>query len=344
MDLITYGSVAAASFIRLENIMVTPQAPIGSPFSAASTAAEVVRGVDLTGKTAIVTGGYSGIGVETVRALRSAGAKLFVPVRDLAKARANLSGMPDVKLAPMDLLDPVSIDRFVEWFFAAGCNLNILINNAGIMAPPLARDTRGYESQFAANHLGHFQLTCRLWRALVDANGARVIALSSFGHRRAGMDFHDPNFERRAYDPWIAYGQSKTANSLFAVALDSIGQGRGVRAFAVHPGGIATDLLRHMSKAEIDANRVFDKSGAPIIDPENNKKTPQQGAATSVWCATSPQLNGLGGVYCADCEIARALPSDDSVELHGVRPRAIDPVAGGRLWQLSEQLTGATLD
>jgi NAD(P)-dependent dehydrogenase (short-subunit alcohol dehydrogenase family) len=193
-------------------------------------------------------------------------------------------------------------------------------------------------------HLGHFQLTCRLWPALVRARRARVVALSSFGHRRAGVDFHDPNFLRRPYDPWIAYGQSKTANSLFAVALDSIGQHQEVRAFAVHPGGIATDLIRHMSKAAIDASEIIDKDGNPIIDPANNKKTPQQGVATGVWCATSPQLHGMGGVYCADCDIAVALPTDDRTALHGVRPRAIDPVAAGRLWQLSEQLTGTSID
>ena len=324
--------------------MLTPQAPIGSPFGASTTAAEVIQGIDLTGKTVIVTGGYSGIGVETVRAFRSARAKVFVPARDMGKAKADLADMPDVTLAPMDLLDPGSIDDFAEWFLGAGTTLHVLVNNAGVMAAPLSRDARGYESQFAVNHLGHFQLTCRLWPALVRANGARVVALSSFAHRRAGIDFRDPNFEQREYDPWIAYGQSKTANSLFAVALDSIGQRRGVRAFAVHPGAIVTGLIRHMSKAEIHASRMFDESGEPIIDPENSRKTPQQGAATSVWCATSPQLEGLGGVYCADCEVARALPSDDSTEMHGVRPRAIDPVAAGRLWQLSEQLTGATLD
>ena len=324
--------------------MITPQAPIGSRFGASSTAAEVIAGCDLTGKTAVVTGGYSGIGVETVRAFRSAGAKVVVPARDMAKARENLTEMPDVTVAPMDLLDPNSIDGFAKWFLEKDDKLHILVNNAGIMAPPLSRDSRGYESQFAANHLGHFQLTCVLWPALVRAGGARVVALSSYGHRRAGVDFHDPNFEHRKYDPWIAYGQSKTANSLFAVALDSIGKRKGIRAFAVHPGGIATDLIRHMSKAEIDASKIIDDAGKPIIDPENNKKTPQQGAATTVWCATSPQLEGLGGVYCQDCDIARPLPSDESTEMHGVRPRAIDPVAAGRLWQLSEQLTGATLD
>lgn len=324
--------------------MSTPQAPIGSGFGAASTAAEVITGRDLRGKTAVVTGGYSGIGVETVRAFRSAGAKVVVPARDMTKAKENLVKMPDVALVPMDLLDPKSIDEFAKCFLKKNDKLHILVNNAGIMAPPLSRDSRGYESQFAANHLGHFQLTCVLWPALIRAERARVVALSSYGHRRAGVDFHDPNFERREYDPWIAYGQSKTANSLFVVALDSIGKRKGIRAFAVHPGGIATDLIRHMSKAEIDASKIIDEAGKPVIDPENNKKTPQQGAATTVWCATSPQLEGMGGVYCQDCDIALALPTDDSTEMHGVRPRAIDPVAAGRLWQLSEQLTGATLD
>ena len=324
--------------------MLTPQSPIGSGFGAASTAADVIKGIDLTGKTAIVTGGYSGIGTETVRALRSAGATVTVPARDLKKARAALSDMPDVALETLDLLDPASIDGFANRYVARNPSLHILINNAGIMAPPLARDARGYESQFSANHLGHFQLSCRLWPALARAEHARVVALSSFGHRRAGVDFHDPNFERRAYDRWIAYGQSKTANALFALALDSIGKSRGVRAFSVHPGGIATDLIRHMSQAEIDASNILDQHGRPVIDPENNKKTPQQGAATSVWCATSPQLNSMGGVYCADCDIAPALPSDDSTELRGVRPRATDPVAAGRLWQLSEQLTGVSID
>lgn len=324
--------------------MPTLQAPIGSGFGPASTAAEVITGIDLTGKNVVVTGGYSGIGVETVRAFRSAGATVVVPVRDMAKAQEALRDIPGVVLEDMDLLDPASIDRLAERVLAATDSLDILVNNAGVMAPPLSRDARGYESQFAANHLGHFQLTCRLWPALRRASGARVIALSSYGHRRAGIDFHDPNFETREYDPWIAYGQSKTANALFAVALDSIGQHHGVRAFSVHPGGIVTGLVRHMSQAQIDASEILDKEGRPIIDPQNNKKTPQQGAATTVWCATSPKLDGLGGVYCADCEIARALPSDDSTEMHGVRPRATDPVAAGRLWQLSEQLTGARID
>ncbi len=324
--------------------MSTLQAPIGSGFGPASTAAEVISGIDLTGKHVVVTGGYSGIGVETVRAFHSAGAKVIVPARDMGKAQEALRDVPGVMLEEMDLLDPASIDRFADRVLATTDALHILVNNAGVMASPLSRDARGYETQFAANHLGHFQLTCRLWPALRRADGARVIALSSYGHRRAGIDFHDPNFLTRAYDPWVAYGQSKTANALFAVALDSIGQRAGVRAFSVHPGGIVTDLIRHMSQEQIDASEIIDKAGRPIIDPQNNKKTPQQGAATSIWCATNPMLDGMGGVYCADCEIAPALPSDDSSALHGVRPRAMDPVAAGRLWQLSEQLTGARIE
>ncbi|NBD23103.1 oxidoreductase [Paenibacillus glycinis] len=324
--------------------MTTKQAPIGSGFGASTTAVEVMKGIDLTGKIAIVTGGYSGIGLETVRAFCSAGAKVMVPARNIEKAKKALAGLPDVLIDTMDLLIPATIDAFADRFLRQFEKLHILVNNAGVMATPLMRDERGYESQFSANHLGHFQLTCRLWPALVGAEGARVIALSSYAHRRAGLNFDDLNFERREYDPWLAYGQAKTANALFAVALDSIGKHYGVRAFSVHPGGIVTDLQRHLSQADMDALNILDETGMPIIDPDHNKKTPQQGAATSVWCATSPLLAGRGGVYCADCEIARALPRDASTEMHGVRPRATDPVAAGRLWQISEQLTGVKLD
>ena len=227
--------------------MRAPQAPIGSGFGAATTAEEVIRGRDLKGKVAIVTGGYAGIGLETVKAFVSAGARVVVPARDKVKAENALAGLRGVTVEALDLMDPWSIDGFANRFLAANDALHILVNNAGIMAPPLARDVRGYESQFSTNHLGHFQLTCRLWPALRRARGARVIALSSYGHRRAGMDFDDPNFERRAYERWIAYGQSKTANALFAVALDPIGEPFGIRAFSVHPGGIVTDLMRTLS-------------------------------------------------------------------------------------------------
>jgi NAD(P)-dependent dehydrogenase (short-subunit alcohol dehydrogenase family) len=323
--------------------MRTPQAPIGSGFGAATTAAEVIRGRDLTGKVAIVTGGYAGIGLETVRAFHSAGATVVVPARDRGKAEGALAALPGVALETLDLMDPWSIDGFANRFLVVHEALHILVNNAGIMASPLVRDVRGYEGQFSTNHLGHFHLTCRLWPALRRAGRARVVALSSYAHRRAGVDFDDPNFERRPYDRWVAYGQSKTANALFAVALDAIGERDAIRAFSVHPGGVASDLIRNLSAEEIASYKIFDEAGRAIIDPERNMKTPEQGAATTVWCATSPQLEGLGGVYCANCDIAPALPSDDSPALHGVRPRATDPVAAERLWHMSERLTRTAL-
>ncbi len=328
--------------------MSTPQAPIGSGFGAASTAAEVIRGRDLSGKTAIVTGGYSGLGRETARVLRSAGARVIVPARDLDRAATALKGL-DVEIQPMDLLDPASIDAFAERFVGSGQPLHILVNSAGIMATPLVRDARGYESQFATNHLGHFQLVARLWPALRQANGARVVSVSSWGHRYSPVVFDDPNFERRAYDRWAAYGQSKTANILFAVALDERGKADGVRAFSLHPGGIVgTGLEKHVSKEELRAAGTIDEHGKPIIDPARNLKTVEQGASTSVWCATSPQLEGMGGVYCENTDIAPLITRDIEVTgmsdatrrtgALGVLPYAVDPEAADRLWTLSEHL------
>ena len=317
----------------------TSQHPIGSGFGAETTAAEVIHGLDLSGRTAIVTGGYSGIGLETTRTLLSAGAKVVVPAKDLSKATGALAAMPGAITETLDLMDPFSIDAFAKRFVASGQPLHILVSNAGVMANPLTRDARGYESQFSTNHLGHFQLTARLWPALRRAKGARVVSLSSVGHRRAKVDFEDPNFERREYDRWVAYGQSKTANALFAISLDSLGEPDGIRAFSVHPGGVITDLIRNMSTAEVRAYGVLDEHGRPIIDPARNMKTPEQGAATSVWCATSRELDGLGGVYCENCDIALPVPGD-STELRGVRPWAMDREFADKLWNLSERLTG----
>ncbi|MFO0748446.1 MAG: oxidoreductase [Myxococcota bacterium] len=316
--------------------MTTPQQPIGSGYGAHTTARDVLGERRLDGVTAIVTGGYAGVGLETTRVLADAGATVVVPARTLDKARVALADVPRVELERLDLFDPASVDAFAARFLATGRPLHLLVNNAGIMATPLARDARGFESQLATNHLGHFQLTARLWPALVRAGGARVVALSSRGHRRAAIDFDDPHFERRGYDKWLAYGQSKTANALFAVALDARGRAQGVRAFSVHPGAIVTELMRSLSETEVDdAVAAIGKVGVAL-------KSVAQGAATSVWCATSPALDGKGGVYCEDCDIAVLAPADAPSPI-GVRPWATDPAQAERLWTLSEAWTGVRL-
>jgi NAD(P)-dependent dehydrogenase (short-subunit alcohol dehydrogenase family) len=320
--------------------MVTPQVPIGSGFGAATVPGDVLGDIDLTGKTAIVTGGYSGIGLETVRALASVGATVIVPARDLEKAERNLAGLKGARIAALDLMNARSIRRFAGHFLDSQQPLHILVNNAGMIANTLVRDQRGYESQFSTNHLGHFQLTTMLLPALQKAQGARVVSVSSRGHHHAGVDFDDPHFERRPYDRAVGYGQSKTANALFAVSLDAKWQADGIRAFSLHPGGIVTTgFVRSMTPEEKQASGYLDAGGQPIIDPENNMKTVEQGAATNVWCATSRQLDGLGGVYCENCDVAMEAPAD-SRQLLGVRPWAIDPERAQRLWALSESLSG----
>ncbi|MFC5359315.1 oxidoreductase [Azospirillum himalayense] len=329
--------------------MISPispdQTPIGSGFGPATTAAEAVRGIDLRGRVAVVTGGYSGIGLETTRALAEAGATVIVPARDRIRAAAVLAGLDRVELEALDLADAVSVAAFARRFCQSGRPLSILVNSAGIMATPLHRDADGREGQFATNHLGHFRLTLALWRALRaagrEAGGARVVSVSSRGHQIAGIDFDDLDFERRPYDKWIAYGQSKTANALFAVALDRRGREHGVRAFSLHPGQILTELSRHLSAEEIAAFDALDAEGRPRIDPSRGMKTVAQGAATSVWCATSPRLDGLGGVYCEDCDVAPV--HDTATGRRGVHPWAADDALAERLWSVSETLTGVSL-
>lgn len=332
--------------------MRTPQTPIASGFGRASTADAVIAGIDLSGRTAIVTGGYSGLGIETVRVFLAAGARVIVPARDVGRARAAMTGVAAAEVWPMDLLDPASIDAFARRFLAEGTPLHILVNNAGIMAlPELTLDARGHELQFATNHLGHFQLTLRLWPALKAAHGARVVSVSSLGHRFSPVVFDDIDFHRRPYAPFAAYGQSKTANALFAVELDRRGAADGVRAFAVHPGGIVeTNLGKHLDPAMLKGFNAFDAEGKAIIAPERGLKSPAMGAATQVWCATSPALAGLGGVYCEDCDVSVPLAPPtgeyvlgDSLGQGGVFPHAVDPAAAARLWTLSEELTGVRL-
>ncbi len=316
--------------------MTTPQEPLASPFGYRSTAAEVIAGIDLAGKVALVTGGYSGLGLETVRALAGAGAKVIVGARRPEVAGADLADVVgEVLILPLDLADPASIDHFAALVAAETPALNILINNAAIMACPKALDSRGFESQFATNHLGHFQLAARLW-PLLKAGKARVVALSSSGHARNGLDLSDINFVYRDYDKWTAYGQAKSANALFALQLDKLGAAHGVRAFSVDPGGIRTPLQRHLTMEEQIAMGWYDADGN--LNPMF--KTTEQGASTSVWCAVSPLLEGMGGVYCADCNIA-APWQEGNPPYVGVHPHVRDEGLAAALWAKSEELTGA---
>lgn len=318
---------------------MTAQKPIASPFGMRSTASDVIDGISLSGKTALVTGGYSGLGRETVRALADAGAKVFVGARRPDAAAADLEGIAgDITILTLDLSDPASIDAFATDLAGHTGKIDILINNAAVMACPLARDARGYESQFATNHLGHFQLTARVWPLLKAAGpGTRVVALSSIGHARSGVDLEDPHFERRDYDKWTAYGQAKSANAQFAIHLDEIGKSLGIRAFAVHPGGIKTPLQRHLTLEEQIAMGWIDKDGNvnPLF------KSVEEGAATSVWCAVSPLLEGEGGVYCEDCNIA-AFWEEGMHPYTAVRPHAVDRERAAALWAASEKMTGVS--
>jgi len=318
--------------------MTTTQAPIDSPFGMRSTAKEVVEGIDLSDKTIVVTGGYSGLGTETVRALAGAGAHVIVGARRPETAEEVLAGMGgSIVILPLDLSVPASIDAFAKSVAATVGQLDILINNAAIMASPLMRDARGYEMQFATNHLGHFQLTARLWPLLVAAGGARVVALSSVGHRLNGLEVDDPNWEAREYQKWPAYGAAKSANALFALSLDTIGKPHGIRAFAVHPGGIATPLQRHLTMEEQVAMGWYDEDG----NVNAVFKSTEEGASTSVWCAVSPLLDGKGGVYCEDCNIGK-LADENTPRGSGVSPHIRDEDLAKRLWVKSEELTGVS--
>lgn len=321
--------------------MSTLQQPIQSPYKAASTSAEVMAGVDLSGQIAIVTGGYSGLGLVTSKALAKAGAQVIVPARDPVRARVALGIIDGVTVQSMDLMRADSVDAFSRSIIDQELPISLLINCAGIMASPLARDAEGHESQFATNHLGHYRLACGLWSALAASGGARVIAVSSRGHQIAGIDFDDIDFLSRPYDKWTAYGQSKTANALFAVALDKRGRSHGVRAFSLHPGQILTDLGRHLTAAEVAVFDVMDEHGKQRLDPESGLKTLEQGAATGLWCATSPLLDNEGGVYCEDCNIASF--HDVNLGRKGVAQWAADPASAERLWAVSEKWTGLTV-
>lgn len=317
--------------------MTDHQHPLDSGFGPRTTASDVLTSIDLTGKRAIVTGGHSGLGLETTKVLAAAGAQVIVGARNQEAARTATRDIPGVTVDALDLGDLAGVDLFARRLLASGHHIDMLINNAGIMACPETRVGPGWEAQFATNHLGHFALTNRLWPLL--EGGSRVVSVSSAGHHASPIRWDDVQFTG-GYDKWLAYGQSKTANALFAVHLDRIGRDRGVRTFSLHPGKIFTPLQRHLTQSEMTAEGWLDTNGSPA-DP--TFKTPAQGAATQVWAATSPRLDGLGGLYCEDCDIA-ARAETAGEPFVGVKAYATDAHEAERLWNLSVELTGVSVD
>jgi NAD(P)-dependent dehydrogenase (short-subunit alcohol dehydrogenase family) len=327
----------------MENGMTAGQQHrINSGFGARSEPADVLTGINLSDKVAVVTGGYSGIGLETTRALANAGAKVHVPVRSAQKAAENLAEIPgNIVVGEMDLADLDSVRGYAERIRHSEDKLDLLINNAGIMACPETRVGKNWECQFATNHLGHFVLTNELLPLLTAAGSARVICLSSTGHKRSGIRWDDIHFEQGPYEKWEAYGQSKTANSLFALALDRKFSDQGVRAFAVHPGGILTPLQRHLEVEEMTALGWLDKDGNLSEQAKQLFKSPTQGCSTTLWAATSPMLDGLGGLYCENCDVAD-LATEGMPRYLGVEAWAVDEEAAMRLWEVSEQMLADT--
>lgn len=306
-------------------------------FGARSTAREVIEGHDLSGRDAIVTGGASGIGIETARALALAGARVVIATRDAAKGEAVAAALrketvsEKIEFRPLDLSSLESVKRFAADFLALRRDLHLLINNAGIMAAPLVYTDAGFESQFGTNHIGHFFLTVGLLPALKSAGNARVVSLSSLGHRRSEVHFDDINFRNRPYDPWLAYGQSKTANILFAVGMTQRFSSDGINTNAVHPGGIMTGLQKYVARDEQIKMGWIDEAG----NPNPRMKTVEQGAATSIWAAVAPGLDKVSGKYLEDCTIAQ--PWSDDRPMSSVKSYALDPANAERLWAISEQ-------
>jgi NAD(P)-dependent dehydrogenase (short-subunit alcohol dehydrogenase family) len=309
-------------------------------FGAETTTDDVLMGMDLSRKRFLVTGASAGLGLETTRALAAHGASVTMAVRDLDKGAAAIeqvrAAVPDAQLdlRELDLADLASIRTFASGFLEDHPVLDVLICNAGVMACPQGTTADGFETQFGTNHLGHFLLIQLLTPALVaagQAGGARVVLLSSAGHRLGDVDLDDPGWERTPYDPWAAYGRSKTANVLCAVGLDRRLADQGVRAFAVHPGMIHTELARHVTEETWNAFRAMLPPGDKTV-----AKSIPQGAATTVYAATSPDLDGLGGRYLEDCHLAEI--TDDPAQRSGVRAYALDPERADALWELSERL------
>ena len=315
------------------------QKPINSGFNSKSETSDILSEINLSDKVAIVTGGYSGIGLETTKGLVLAGAKVIIPAKRPEIAFKNLNGIvSEDNVIKMDLSDLNSVKEFTDNFKENFRKLDLLINNAGIMACPETRIGNNWESQFAVNHIGHFLLTNELMDMMADVEGARFVSLSSSAHSLTGILWDDIHFQKTPYDKWMAYGQSKTACSLMAIEFNTRMKDKGVEGFAVHPGGIITPLQRHLEKEEMVALGWMDEDGSPSELAKNFFKSTSQGASTALWCATSPDLNGLGGVFCEDCDIAkRKSEVDESMQRYfGVADWAVNTDEGSRLWEATE--------
>lgn len=310
-------------------------------FGAQSTTDEVLAGIDLSGKRVLVTGVSAGLGVETARALRAHGAHVVGTARDLGKAERALrdAGAWPIELVKVDLADLTSVRAGADQINANGRTFDLVIANAGVMATPFGHTADGFEMQFGTNHLGHFVLINRI--ASLLTSGSRVVSLASAGHRFADVDLDDPNFEHTPYEPFVAYGRSKTANVLFAVELDRRLRARGIRATAVHPGGIMTELGRHMTEEQMQA--LVDSLGGTDADGELafKLKTIPQGAATSIWAGVVADAVDVGGRYCENCHVSTRITEEPiSPGGEGVRPYALDPERAKALWAKSEEMVG----
>jgi len=318
-------------------------------FGATSTTEDVLSGTNLRGKRILVTGVSAGLGVETARSLAAHGAKVTGAARDLEKAKAatalvqkdGAANGGGLELIELDLANLKSVRACADGLLEKGDPFDVVIANAGVMATPFGHTTDGFETQFGTNHVGHFVLVNRIARLI--RTGGRLINLSSAGHRFSNVDLSDPNFERTPYEPFVAYGRSKTANILFAVAFDQRHRGRGVRAAAVHPGGIQTELARHLDPGQIQA--IIDRANQQVAQEGKEPfqwKTIPQGAATSVWAAVVASADEVGGRYCENCHVGHVVPDHIALDLggEGVRGYALDPDNAEALWKKSEELTG----
>ena len=317
------------------------QRPVGSNFKARSEPAQILEGIELQNKNVIVTGGYSGIGLETTRALTNCGANVVVPARRRDIASKALEGIiSNENIVEMDLADVSSVQNFVNNYVEGGLSLDLLINNAGVMACPEGRVGNGWERQFGVNQIGHFVLTKGLMELMAKSEGSRFVSLSSSAHSLTGILWDDIHFENTPYDKWVAYGQSKTASSLIAIEFDRLMKDKGVRGYSVHPGGIMTPLQRHLENEEMVALGWMKEDGSLSDMAAANFKTPEQGATTTLWAATNPKLDDIGGVFCENCDVAVLKEEvDESMKRYiGVADWAIDTDEATKLWETTEHM------